>query len=267
MMRATIAGRSLCAKPGSTSTGYSIDYAGEFNKYLAKVGWDGLASIIVPISFSAYDDCYSPAVSLSTIAIPSGSVSVVLEPVASSPLSTDTDGEGVLDAKEREIRTNALMANSDNDQKTQGTELWDCTDLRETNAADTTCELTTPDPLLGTDPISADTDADGIADGIDANPFSADSDGDGVLDGAEAALGTDPNNADTDKDYFLDATDMVLVCTSQLAQSWISKGVKYDDIGGGSCRFIGEFTWGTKPLVADTDGDWLKDGEEGKPIP
>ena len=53
---------------------------------------------------------------------------------------------------------------------------------------------------LGTDPLKADSDGDGISDGDEVNsyrtnPLIADSDGDWVSDGDEIAAGTDPNNA------------------------------------------------------------------------
>ena len=60
--------------------------------------------------------------------------------------------------------------------------------------------LTTVQELaLGTNPLAADTDGDGIKDGDEVNiyhtnPLLADTDGDGIPDGAEIAAGTDPNS-------------------------------------------------------------------------
>ncbi|MBR9911261.1 MAG: hypothetical protein GYB33_13010 [Gammaproteobacteria bacterium] len=57
---------------------------------------------------------------------------------------------------------------------------------------------------LGTNPLRADTDGDGIndgeevvagADGYITNPLLADSDGDGLSDGVEVAVGSDPNDS------------------------------------------------------------------------
>jgi N-acetylneuraminic acid mutarotase len=53
---------------------------------------------------------------------------------------------------------------------------------------------------LGTDPLRADTDSDGITDGDEVNiyqtnPLLADTDGDGMSDGNEIAAETDPNSA------------------------------------------------------------------------
>ena len=53
---------------------------------------------------------------------------------------------------------------------------------------------------LGTNPMSADTDHDGLTDAAEVNiyltnPLRADTDGDGAGDGEELAAGTDPKNA------------------------------------------------------------------------
>ncbi|MCH2025536.1 MAG: hypothetical protein MK172_07310 [Verrucomicrobiales bacterium] len=81
-----------------------------------------------------------------------------------------------------------------------------------------------------TNPIVADTDEDGLLDGVETNtgtfvsatntgtdPKDADSDGDGLLDGVETNTGefvdeentgTDPNNADTDGDAYTDGGEV-----------------------------------------------------------
>jgi len=56
--------------------------------------------------------------------------------------------------------------------------------------------------VLGTHPRHADSDGDGLDDGVEVNvhqtdPTKADSDGDGLDDGAELSLATDPRNADS----------------------------------------------------------------------
>ncbi len=76
---------------------------------------------------------------------------------------------------------------------------------------------------LGYDPTLADTDGDGIIDGLE------DPDGDGVADCLEIVLGTDPANPDTDADFLDDSQ---------------------------------ELDFRTNPTVADTDGDGIIDGEE-----
>ena len=49
--------------------------------------------------------------------------------------------------------------------------------------------VTSSEPILGTDPLVADSDADGLLDGAEVDfhidPLDPDSDGDGLLDGAD----------------------------------------------------------------------------------
>jgi thiol-disulfide isomerase/thioredoxin len=67
---------------------------------------------------------------------------------------------------------------------------------------------------LGTDPRNADTDGDGLDDGIEVNvigtdPLLPDTDDDGLLDGAEVLQhNTDPLHPDTDRDGFLDGEEI-----------------------------------------------------------
>ncbi len=64
---------------------------------------------------------------------------------------------------------------------------------------------------LGTDPLSADTDGDGIPDGADVLSGDAatdlDPDHDGLPTVLEVQLGTDPYNSDTDGDGVADGAD------------------------------------------------------------
>lgn len=97
----------------------------------------------------------------------------------------------------------------------------------------------------GTDPVDADTDDDGILDGVElaaenpTDPLDVDTDGDTLADGQEDsdqngavdAGETDPNDTDSDADGLLDSTEL-------------------------------NGTNPTNPVVADTDGDGLMDGEE-----
>jgi hypothetical protein len=72
--------------------------------------------------------------------------------------------------------------------------------------------------IYGTDPGSADSDFDGVADGAElaagTDPLvadsaaAADSDGDGLLDADEAAFGTDPGIADSDGDGWFDGDEV-----------------------------------------------------------
>jgi len=95
-----------------------------------------------------------------------------------------------------------------------------------------TCE----EEILGTDPLNADSDGDGLKDGeeiqkYNTDPLNADSDGDGLNDGEEVhSYKTSPIKADTDGDTLSDGAEVN--------------------------------THNTDPLKADTDGDKLNDGEE-----
>jgi len=76
---------------------------------------------------------------------------------------------------------------------------------------------------LGTDPLKADTDDNGINDGDE------DFDNDGLTNAQECELGTDPNTADTDGDGLSDGAEVNI--------------------------------HGTDLLKYDTDGDGISDGD------
>ncbi len=88
---------------------------------------------------------------------------------------------------------------------------------------------------LGYDPTKADTDGDGILDGLE------DKDNDGLPNAGEVLAETDSNNRDTDGDGILDGAE------------------DQDGDGLGNAR---EFLAGTLPNVADTDGDGWNDESE-----
>lgn len=97
-----------------------------------------------------------------------------------------------------------------------------------------------------TDPHDADSDGDGIADGLEVSTYStdpavADSDGDGLVDGDEIALGTNPLSADHDGDGMSDGWEYVngLDPTDPLDAG--------DDADGDGCSNLSEYTRGTDP--------------------
>jgi hypothetical protein len=143
-------------------------------------------------------------------------------PVAASPtaaaesavVDVDTDEDGLSDAEEVELNTDAALADTDEDGLTDGQEVLE----------------------IGTAPLAPDTDGDGILDGdevvqgtdpldgVAAAPVAeeapveepapeaivgtaVDSDGDGLEDEIELSLGTDPADADTDDDGATDGAE------------------------------------------------------------
>jgi hypothetical protein len=90
---------------------------------------------------------------------------------------------------------------------------------------------------LHTNPRKADTDKDGLSDGVEVNdthtnPKKKDSDKDGLKDGQEVALHTDPMDDDSDDDG-------------------VEDGQEVED--------------GTDPNDADTDDDGIDDGDDPEP--
>jgi hypothetical protein len=162
----------------------------------------------------------------------------------------DTDGDGVSDSKETEDGTdidNFCDYNPASQDAASVSEAWLAADCDEDG-------LTNGEELqLGTNPLSSDTDGDGVndkqevADKTDPTEpcsydsesqnldnagegwFGEDCDNDGLTNFEELELGTDLRNADTDGDG-------------------VNDGVEKTD--------------GTNPLKADTDGDGVSDGVE-----
>lgn len=110
-----------------------------------------------------------------------------------------------------------------------------------------------------TDPLDADTDGDGLTDGAEVNehgtdPTTTDTDGDGLRDGAEITdHGTDPNRADTDGDGLSDSDEVDSYETDPTDPDSDDDGL--DD---GAEVEVHE----TDPTLADTDEDGLSDALE-----
>lgn len=111
----------------------------------------------------------------------------------------------------------------------------------------------------GTDPLTADTDSDGLDDGeelyeYETDPTDEDTDSDGIADGDEInQYDTDPRVSDTDDDDLDDEEEIREYDTDPTAADSDEDGLE-----DGS-----EVTdHHTDPNDADTDGDGLEDGEE-----
>ncbi|MDX2199189.1 MAG: IPT/TIG domain-containing protein [Phycisphaerae bacterium] len=156
--------------------------------------------------------------------------------VTSNPLEPDTDGDGLPDLLERIYRMDPSRRDTDGDTLADRQEL-DAADPAgyfpigveaefTSRCADaTSCMYTAPTSPLGTNPLRADTDADGRADNVEltvpiivsvfgqapyqvlSDPKLANVDADGWNDGQEAAAGTDPTVADTDMDTTSDSVE------------------------------------------------------------
>lgn len=138
-----------------------------------------------------------------------------------------------------------------------------------------------------TDPLNADTDGGGEADGSELlnkrNPFlkeddfTYDSDGDGLNNGREAALQTDPKNADSDRDGVRDSDDAFPLDPDfaydadydDIADEWETRhrlspttNDAEEDADKDGLSNVDEFIQNTDPLQADTDRDGVVDGQE-----
>lgn len=117
---------------------------------------------------------------------------------------------------------------------------------------------------FGSDPTVADTDGDGLVDGVEvkvhgSDPRLADTDGDGLSDAREVSLGTSLRNPDTDGDGLLDGWE---ISHGLNPLSPTGDDGADEDIDSDGLTNLQEQIWGSDPRNADTDGDGLVDGEE-----
>jgi Tol biopolymer transport system component/uncharacterized membrane protein len=124
----------------------------------------------------------------------------------------DTDGDGLINQREAEFKTDPNNPDTDADGLLDGEEVFQA----KTNPLnpDTDADgLKDGEELIrGTNPLNADTDGDGLKDGdevrLGTNPLKPDTDGDGLLDGRETPPCPDPLNPDTDQDGITDGKDL-----------------------------------------------------------
>ena len=185
----------------------------------------------------------------------------------------DTDADGLTDAFEKLIGTNARAADSDADGFTDAYEaLVTRTDPlsagNQIRDADSDGLADVTERLLGTRTTDTDSDDDKVADAVEVslglNPTRIDSDGDGLTDAAEAKAGSafdiDPGTAigapagggiDADRDGLTDAFEQLSGSTPTVADS---DGDRLSDAV--------EAALGTNPRLTDTDQDGVLDGAE-----
>lgn len=194
-----------------------------------------------------------------------GNANELVDPGETNPFRADTDGGGEADGAEIRAGRNPLdplddlTADPDNDGLINAREFFLKTDAQK---ADTDGDgLTDKEEIVrGTNPLSADTDGDGIADGkeveLGTNPRAPDTDGDGTSDAEDPFPLEKAFRKDADRDGIPDEWET----TNNL-----SPGERRDatlDSDSDGVPNIQEFIHNTDPRSRDTDGDGIPDGEE-----
>ena len=149
----------------------------------------------------------------------------------------DTDGDGLVNAREIEIGTDPTKADTDGDELSDGNEV----------------------NQFGTDPLKPDTDGDGLSDGEEilrrnTNPLNPDTDQDGLTDSNELSRNTDPLNPDTDHDGLTDGQEV------ELKTDPLKPDTDNDRLPDGK-----ETPPCPSPTNPDTDGDGIIDGLDPEP--
>jgi Concanavalin A-like lectin/glucanases superfamily/Bacterial TSP3 repeat len=200
--------------------------------------------------------------------------------LGTNPISQDSDGDSLLDQWEVENSLNPLSAVG-NDGSGGDPDMDTRTNLEEQSSL-TNPQLSDSDSdglddgaeeTEGTNPLNPDTDGDSLSDGWEVanglDPLSAvgengatgDPDGDLLSNADELSYGSDPQMIDTDSDGLCDGEDVFVYSSDYRYLDWAAAGIVYTDAGDVR-TFKGELTAGSSPVVADSDGDGLNDGEE-----
>lgn len=146
----------------------------------------------------------------------------------------DTDGDGLSDDEEEILKTDPLLMDTDQDSISDSQEVG----------------VNLESPL--------DTDEDGIIDALDF-----DDDNDGLATLSEEKVGTSALRADTDEDGILDSVEVGENINAPLDTDGdgIINALDTDD-DDDNVDTIKEALLGTNPLLNDTDGDGISDGDE-----
>ena len=201
--------------------------------------------------------------------------------------TADPDEDGLDNATEARLGTDADNADSDGDGLSDAEEAGDVNDPTNSDGDDLIDALdadddndglsTADEQSLGTDHQAADSDGDGLSDAEEVggvnNPtnsdgddlidaLDADDDNDGLSTADEQSLGTDHQAADSDGDGLSDAEEIgdVNDPTNSDGDDLIDALDADDDNDGLSTA--DEQSLGTDHQAADSDGDGLSDAEE-----
>ncbi|WP_161972366.1 fibronectin type III domain-containing protein [Glaciihabitans arcticus] len=132
---------------------------------------------------------------------------IVEERFGSSPLISDSDGDGLSDEQEiTRLASTASPASADSD----GDGIWDALEDGDEDGLSNAAEL-----AAGTSPSNPDSDDDGIRDADEAteltDPLNPDTDEDGLADGAELRLDFSPLADDSNGDGIHDSEEVTLL--------------------------------------------------------
>ena len=221
----------------------------------------------------SFTDIYS-GITLNHLGVGAGDEITVS--VSIDPGKLDSDEDGIPDVTEVVYGTNPFNDDSDGDGQTDYMEVCydgDCADYApgvtdlNANLADTEgdgmpdgWELTySLNPLL--DDGAPDADGDTLSNvqeyGLGTNPQSADSDADGLNDADEVNLhGTDPTDPDSDQDGMYDGWEL------DFGLNPLDNSDSGLDGDGDTLINVIEFQYGTNPILADTDDEGLTDLQE-----
>jgi gliding motility-associated-like protein len=173
---------------------------------------------------------------------------VTVNPCSLNDVNQDCDSDGLTNAEELALGTDAFNPDSDGDGVIDGTEVNGGTNPTNPCSFVFADQTVTPNSVWN----NLDCDNDGLTNGNEipagTDPTNPDTDGDGVLDGTEVTDTTNP----IDPCSFVYANQTVTP-----SQSWNALDCDNDGLTNGI-----EITLGLDPTNPDSDGDGVIDGTE-----